>query len=265
MLYFIVFFIIGTVVGSFLNVCIHRLPRGESVIFPPSRCPQCQHKLGALDLIPVLGFFILGGKCRYCKAPISFRYPLVELSTGLLFVGVAAIFPLAEHPLEFFFYLAFSLLLIIIIFTDLEHEVIPDSLNVVGIVLGLVFNLLAGLFFRGQSTIFPFLSALLGMFLGYFIFLIIARGGRWLFKKEAMGEGDLYLAAFLGAWLGWQGVLLAILLAFLSAGVVLVILLALGRVKMGQVVPFGPALAVAGMLALFFGKQILSWYYNWFW
>ncbi|MFC1510992.1 prepilin peptidase [Candidatus Margulisiibacteriota bacterium] len=243
----ILLFILGAAVGSFLNVCIYRLPRGESIIRPPSHCPSCNHHLGIIDLIPILGYLIRRGKCKYCDAPFSWRYPLVELLTGLLFVIAWRLLPL---PLASASGLVFVSLLIIIFFTDLEHQVIPDCVSYSGIVLGLIYNL-----FRGQIV-----NALLGAALGYSLLFGIGLLGKLALKKEAMGEGDLFLAAMLGAWLGWQGVLLSIFLAYLVAGVICLFLLLLRKVKIGEYVPFGPAVVAGGLITLFFGQQILNWY-----
>jgi len=259
MLYLVFIFILGTVVGSFLNVCIHRLPRGESVIYPASHCPQCGQRLRGLELVPVIGYFLLGGKCRYCRKPISFRYPLVEFITGALLVGVALGFSPSSFPLEFFFYMIFSVFMIIVFFTDLEQQVIPDSINITGIILGLGFNFIKGMFFQ-KGAINVFLSSLFGMLIGYVLLYLIAKFGKLWFKKEVMGEGDLYLAAFLGAYLGWQGVLLSIFLAYLLAGAISLVLLVLGKIKMGGYLPFGPALVAGGIITLFFGQQIITWY-----
>ncbi len=257
MLYLIFLFILGAVVGSFLNVCIHRLPREESIIYPASHCPQCKHRLNGIDLIPILGYFLLGGKCRFCKTPISFRYPLVELISGAFFAGAAL---KTEGLFEFLFYVIFTSLMIIVFFTDLEQQVIPDSISVSGIFAGLIFNYFRGMFSATGEALNPFISALFGMLLGYILFYLIARVGRIWFKKEVMGEGDFYLAAFLGAYLGWQGVLLAVFLAYLLAGIVALPLLLLGKIRMGSYVPFGPALATGGILSLFFGQRFISWY-----
>ena len=259
MLYLVFIFILGTIVGSFLNVCIHRLPRGESVIYPASHCPACGQKLRGLELVPVAGYFILGGRCRYCKKPISFRYPLVELMTGALFAGVALAFPLVSFPLEFFAYLIFSSLMIIVFFTDLEQQIIPDSISITGVILGLLFNFIKGMFFQ-KGAINVFLSSLFGMLIGYVLLYLIAKLGKLYFKKEVMGEGDLYLAALLGAYLGWQGALLSIFMAYLLAGVISLVLLALGKIKMGGYLPFGPALVGGGIIALFFGERMVTWY-----
>ena len=257
MLYIIFFFVLGLIVGSFLNVCIYRLARGESIIFPSSYCPQCQHKLNISDLIPVFSYLFLAGKCRYCQAPISFRYPLVELATGVLFSSMYFLFPTF---LELIFGLFFVCVLVIIFFIDLEHQVIPDSVSLSGIAGGLIYGLILTLIAFNKLGFQPALTSILGALLGYAILFSIAKLGKVVFKKEAMGEGDLFVAALLGAFLGWQGVLLALFLAYLLAGLAAVLLLVLGRVKLGESVPFGPALALGGILALFFGKQLLTWY-----
>jgi leader peptidase (prepilin peptidase)/N-methyltransferase len=215
-----------------------------------------------LDLVPVLGYFFLRGECRYCGAPISFRYPLVEFLTGASFVGLAVSLPAAKFPLDFIFYLVVSGLLLIIFFTDLEHQVVPDSVSVSGIFLGLSFNYIKGIFFFRGPGLNPFFSSLYGMLLGYVLFSLIAKLGRQVFKKEAMGEGDIYLAAFLGAALGWEGVLLATFLAYLLAGIVLLAPLIIGKVKFGQEIPFGPALVAGAFMALFFKHQLIGWYLN---
>jgi leader peptidase (prepilin peptidase)/N-methyltransferase len=238
------------VVGSFLNVCIHRLPRGESIIFPASHCPQCQHQLAPLDLIPILSFVLLKGRCRYCQAKISVRYPLVELLTGLLFVLAGYFFPLERSLLTLIFSLIFISFLLVAAFIDWSELVIPDVISYSGIVLGLFYNWLTGNIF----------NAILGMALGYGFIWLIARLGRVVFKKEAMGEGDLYLAAFIGAFLGWELMAAAFFLSYLFAGVAAVVFLLLGRVKMGQPVPFGPALAVGAIAALFWGTRLINWY-----
>ena len=255
----IVLFIIGLVAGSFFNLCIHRLPRSESIVFPASHCPSCGHRLNPIDLIPVLGYLVLAGKCRYCHAPISFRYPLVELLTGGLFVLVALHWPPMTMLLQFSFYIIFVGLLIILFFMDLEHQVISDFLCIIGIVSGLAYHLIKSFQYHG-SGLNPFLSALYGMMLGWGILFLISRLGKLVFKKEAMGEGDLYLAAMIGAYLGWQGILLSIFLAYLVAAIVVVVMLIFKKVSLGQYVAFGPALAVGGLLTLFLGQQIIEFY-----
>lgn len=252
MLHLVILFIFGACIGSFLNVCIYRLPRGESIIVPPSHCPGCNHKLSVVDLIPIFGYIILRGKCKYCGAPFSWRYPLVEVLTASLFLIAAFVFPPAINLLPFVFSLGFISLLMVVFFTDLEHQIIPDLVSYSGIVLGLVFNLM-----RGQI-----MASLSGAVLGYAILYLIGWLGKLAFKKEAMGAGDLYLAAFLGAFLGWPGLLVSVFLAYLLAGLVCFMLLLFKKVKLGEYIAFGPALVVGGLITLFFGQQIINWYLN---
>jgi leader peptidase (prepilin peptidase) / N-methyltransferase len=240
------YFLIGLFIGSFLNVCIYRLPKGESILFPPSRCPDCNHRLGVIDLIPVISYLFLRGRCRYCQSSISIRYPMVELLTGIIFFFISKTF----INYQLFFYLIFASILIVISFIDLKDRVIPDSLSVGGIIMGLIFN----------AINHNFVSALLGATIGFAALFLIAKIGKLVFKKEAMGEGDFYLAALLGAFLGWKLLLVAVFAAFLFGGGVSILLLISGRVKIGQELPFGPALCVGGLGALFFGQQLLSWY-----
>ena len=246
-------------VGSFLNVCIYRLPRDKSIVFPASHCPSCSHKLAPADLIPIISFFLLRRKCGYCKAPISWRYPLVELVSGMLFVLIFMKYPLDTNLLEIIFFIFFSGLALTIFFIDLELQVIPDSLNLGGILAGLLYNFLKSIFNPGHG-LNPFISAILGMAAGYVLLFLIAKTGKKMFKKEAMGEGDLYLAALLGAYFGWQGALLSILLAFFLAALVILPLFILGRIKTGDYLPFGPMLVMGGFLFLFIGEQIINWY-----
>ncbi|MEA3493615.1 MAG: prepilin peptidase [Candidatus Margulisiibacteriota bacterium] len=246
------YFIIGTVVGSFLNVCIHRLPREESIVFPPSHCPRCKHKLSFFDLVPIVSYFILRGKCRYCGEKISFRYPLVELVTGLLFALIGYLFPIMIQPVDFFFSVVFIMLLMVVFFVDHEQLVIPDSINIIGVILGLLYNFLKG----------NILSALSGMLLAYSAMFLIAKIGKLSLKRDAMGEGDLYLSAFLGAVLGWKVVLLSLFIAYLIAGATAVLLLLMNKVEFGQEVPFGGALAASGIISFFYGQQILAWYFG---
>lgn len=250
MIYF--WFVFGAALGSFLNVCIYRLPRGESIVFPPSHCPQCGNRLFAMDLIPLLSYFLLKGKCRYCQAQISPRYPLVELLAGSSF-SLTWLFTQGDI-FGFVFYVLFVLMSIVIFFIDLEHQVIPDPLLIIGGVAGIIFNL-----FRGNLF-----SALIGMVLGYGLLWGVGKVGKWWFKKDAMGEGDFFLAAVLGAYLGWEGMLLALFIAYVAAAVVAIAFLFSGKVKFGQYIPFGPALVFGGITTLYFGAALIDWYLSLF-
>ena len=254
MQYSIFFFIIGSVVGSFLNVCIHRLPRGESIVWPASHCPACGRALSPLDLVPLLSYLLLRGRCRYCGGPISVRYPLVELLTGSFFAWSFLRF---GWSVELGLALALVSLLLAAFFIDLEQMVVPDVVSGGGIVLGLAYN--AYLSWRIGSP-GPFYLALLALLAGYALLGLIGLLGKALFKKEAMGEGDLLLGALLGSTLGLSGVLLAVFLSYLFAGAISLALMVSGRLKLGDYLPFGPALAAGGLLTLFFGARILAWY-----
>jgi leader peptidase (prepilin peptidase) / N-methyltransferase len=256
--YFLLF-IIGTIIGSFLNVCIHRLPREESIVFPASHCPYCDHQLAVLDLIPILSYLFLLGRCRYCRRPISWRYPLVETITGLLFVAVAVKY--LPEPLSLAFGLLLVALCIISFFIDLEHMVIPDAVSMTGIFAGLGYNYLRSLLYgNNHDSGLTFLSAVQGLLVGAGLLFLIGLFGKVIFKKEAMGEGDLYLGALFGAFLGWQGVLLTIFLAYLLAGIGVIGLLLARKVEFDGYIPFGPALTLGGLLTFFYGQEIIAWY-----
>ncbi len=256
MIYF--WFIIGAVIGSFLNVCIYRLPRGESIVFPPSHCPNCGEPIKPYDLVPIVSYFLLRGRCRRCQAGISWRYPLVEALAG--FALAAAWQATAGRPLDFLFYAIFLSCLTVVFFIDLEFRVIPDAVSVLGLAAGLLYNLLRGVASLTIIDFDPLISSIAGLLLGFFVLYAIGFLGRSFYQKEVMGEGDLYLAALLGAYLGWAEALLAIFLAYVLAALVSGVLLLAGRVKMGGYIPFGPALAAGGAIALFFGAPIIGWY-----
>lgn len=240
-------FIFGTILGSFLNVLIHRLPRGESVITPGSYCPACKKRLKFHDLLPILSFILTLGKCRYCRAPISFRYPMVEILSGLTLMLLPVRF---GYSLDFLFWAIFILLLIVITFTDLEEFVIADSIILIGIIAGLIFS-----FIRQDIK-----SALLGIILGWFFMLALAKISSVFFKKEAMGEGDIKLSMLLGSYLGWSGLTLSLFLSFIIGGLIGLTLI-LSRIKrMDENIPFGPMIAISALISLFFGDKILAWY-----
>lgn len=244
--YLVLVFIFGLVVGSFLNVCIYRLPRNESITSPGSHCPHCGHLLGFWDLIPLLSFIVLNRKCRYCGKEISPRYFFVELITSILFVAVYVRFMSYERNSLFFIsYLILCSTLVAITFVDLEHKIIPDKITYPGIGIGLMLSLFSG----------NFLPSLLGLAIGggvLYLIVIISRGG--------MGGGDVKLAAMLGAFLGWRLLILNLFLSFLFGGIVAIILLLLKIKGRKDYIPFGPYLALAGIVTIFWGRQILFWY-----
>ncbi len=240
-------FVAGLVFGSFLNVCIFRLPRGESIAFPPSQCVKCGNRLGVLELFPVISFILLKGKCAHCGEKISIKYPLVELLTGLIFV---ALFLKFGFSASLAFFLVIGSLLILIIFTDLETQIIPDSANVIFVVTGLLYGI-----YRGS-----FCDSLAGVLGGFFIMYGIFRLGTAVYKKEAMGGGDIKLATGFGALFGLQDLILALFLSFIIGAVIAVFYLVYNNKGRHQEIPFGPSMALAAFIVIFFGKALWRWY-----
>ncbi len=234
---------VGLLLGSFLNVCIYRIPRGESIVFPPSHCPQCQHRLGPLELIPLLSFLWQRGRCRHCSAPISWRYPLVELLAAVLLSIVYLRFGWSP---ELVYYSGLTALLLVISFIDLDTMVIPTQLVGVGMVWASVYNL-----YTRQPAIDWLLGGVLGFGLFYLIY-VLSRGG--------MGGGDVRLAGLLGLVLGYKLLACALLIAFVAGAVVSLALLGCGRAQRKTAIPFGPFLAVGGYVAALWGQSIIEWY-----
>ncbi|MFQ6067530.1 MAG: prepilin peptidase [bacterium] len=247
-------FILGLCIGSFLNVCIYRLPRGESLLHPPSHCPQCGNLIKWWDNIPLLSYLLLKGRCRYCSRCISFRYPLVEALTGIFFLfsffyrgpGTFS-FPTF---LTFFKDLVFISFLIPVFFIDLDHRIVPNSLSYGVLVSGLLFSLLTGSFY----------SNLVGLGIGGGIFLTIRLLGALFLKVESMGMGDVKLAMGIGAFLGWREALVCFFLSFLLGAIVAIFLL-LTRVKgRKDRIAFAPFLVAAALISLFWGEKFFSLY-----
>lgn len=242
--------LLGLVVGSFANVCIHRLPRGESVVRPRSRCPACGVPIGARDNLPVLGFLLLGGRCRACRAPISWRYPAVEAANGLLWLGLA----LAHGPRpRTFVEMALVSALLVLSLIDLDHQLLPDVITLPGLALGLGASLLPG-------APLPPLQAALAAAGGYLAFAAVAKSYEKLRGVEGLGQGDWKLAALLGAFLGWQKMLLTVLIASVAGTAVGLSLVALRGRDMRHALPLGTFLGAAGVLAVFAGDDLLAWY-----
>lgn len=244
-----ILFLFGIAIGSFLNVCIHRLPLDQSLWSPPSHCPACRQRIRWRDNIPLLSFLWLGGKCRDCKAPISRRYPLVELLNGLGYVLLVWKIGLTWPALVYA--LLFSALLVVT-FIDLQYQIIPNEITFPGMALGI----LAGTLVLPQG----FWSSLTGLLLGGGLFYLVAVLSERVLKREGMGGGDIKLIAMIGAFLGWQNVLLTIFIGALLGSVMGVLLILLAGRGRREPIPFGPFLSVAAMTALFWGDQILYWY-----
>lgn len=267
---FAVIFVFGLIVGSFLNVCIVRLPRGRSIVSPPSHCPRCKKGIKFYDNIPVISFLILRGKCRACGETISWRYPAVELMNGLMYLWIFREFGLGG---EMFLVMALCSSLVVITFIDLSHMIIPDVITLPGMLVGLM---LAPFFMSALADPLPFhldrllphagpylrgfLNSFIGLLFGAAPLLTIG----WLWEKlrniEAMGGGDVKLMGMVGSFLGWKGALLTIMLGALTGSVVGITLILLRRHKMDKVIPFGPFLALGAAATTFYGYDIISWY-----
>ncbi len=239
----------GLMVGSFLNVCIARLPNGGSIVSPPSTCPRCGRLIHWRDNIPIVSYVILGGKCRACSLPISVRYPLVEATTALLFMLQAMAEPAPGVPLAS--RLVFTALLVALAVTDAETFRLPNPLTLGGLVAGIAF----ALFTSPGIT-----DAVIGAALGAGILLLIRWGWLRATGKDAMGLGDVKMLAMIGAFLGWQQVFVVLLLSTLAGALVGVGLTMAGRGSMGTKLPFGVFLAIAALVASLVGESLLSWY-----
>jgi leader peptidase (prepilin peptidase)/N-methyltransferase len=236
--------VLGLIIGSFLNVCIHRLPRRESVVFPGSRCPHCETSIPFYDNLPLVSFLILRGRCRSCGGGISWQYPLVEFLNG---IGYLFLFLKFGPTPKALLYAALFSTLLVISFIDLHHQIIPDRLTLPGMGVGLI----------ASSFVLPtgLINALLGLLLGgglFYLVAVISRGG--------MGGGDIKLLAMIGAFLGWMDVLLIILVASFFGSLTGLSLMVFKGKNRKYPVPFGPFLALGALVALFFDRELLGWY-----
>ena len=240
--------VFGTIVGSFLNVCIHRLPLRKSLMWPGSHCPKCQSPVKPYDNIPVVGYLRLRGRCRTCKAPISIQYPIVELITGGVFLGGYLLF---DSPVLLVARLLFACAMIVLFVIDLEHRILPDVITLPGIVIGFVFSLFLPPGWR---------DSLIGMVLG--------GGSLWLLgelyfrmrHEEGMGFGDVKMLAMIGAFVGWKLMLLTLVLSSFAGSIVGLAIVALNRGDMKYALPFGTFLAMGAVDAATVGERIVQWY-----
>ncbi|HEU4699665.1 MAG TPA: prepilin peptidase [Gemmatimonadales bacterium] len=241
--------VFGLLLGSFLNVCISRWGAEPklSVRNPPrSRCPKCAYEIRWYDNVPVVSWLLLGARCRGCRAPISAQYPLVELATAVIWGYLAWRFGATLEALRG---AVFATILLGITMTDFNSYIIPDEFSVGGLALGLLFALLGGLPELGQ--------ALLGAAVGFGLLWLVGAAGTWVFKQDAMGGGDVKMMAMVGAFLGWQGVLLTVFLGALLGTIVFLPLLLAGSKKL---VPFGIFLGIGAFATYLVGPAILGWY-----
>lgn len=241
----------GCAIGSFLNVCVYRLPREQSLIRPASRCPSCERPIAWADNIPLISYLLLRGVCRHCRKPISWRYPVVELLTGLMTVAVVHRFGVGPVA---WVYLAFIYGLIVSSFIDLEFRIIPDEISLGGLIVGLVAS---GLIPTLHGTDVRFVAlgrAVIGLLVGGGVLYLTGLLGDFLFKKESMGGGDIKLLAMAGSILGWKPVALTFFLApMLALGPGLFVLLR----KRSHEIPYGPFLSLAMVLSLFWGDALI--------
>ncbi|HYA53062.1 MAG TPA: prepilin peptidase [Streptosporangiaceae bacterium] len=240
--------IFGALFGSFLNVCILRLPSDESVVSPPSRCPGCGSRISWYDNLPIVSWFILRGRCRRCRQSISIQYPLIELAVALIWAGMAYRYGLGLVALRGA--ILFTILLGIAM-TDARHYLIPDEFSLGGLVLGVALSLPGGFVEIGRG--------LVGALIGFVVLWLVGVTGKWVFKEDAMGGGDIKMMAMVGAFVGWQGVLLTIFLGALLGSLVFV---PLALIQRKRLVPFGVFLAVGAGAAFLFGPAILGWYWQ---
>ena len=250
---YIIIFVIGAVIGSFLNVCIYRVPRKLSIISPASRCPSCNMPIKPYNNIPFLSYILLGGKCRVCKAGISFRYPLVELLNAALFVFVVWRFGFAWHTV---IYGILCSALVVITFIDLDFQIIPDAITLPGILIGIVAGslLMPDPFIR--YSLLGFKASVIGLLTGGGLFYAIA-----ILSRGGMGGGDIKMMAMVGALMGWKSVLLTIFLGSLTGAVFgIFLMISQGKGRKTKI-PFGPFLALGTVITLFYGQEIFSWYF----
>jgi leader peptidase (prepilin peptidase)/N-methyltransferase len=242
--------LLGLVVGSFANVCIHRLPRRQSVVAPPSRCPSCGALIRARDNVPVVSWLVLRGRCRSCQASISPRYPAVEAANGLLWLALAV---LRGPRAQTFVAMALVTALLVLSLIDLEHQLLPDAITLPGVAAGLAASFLPG------SPVRP-LAALLAAAGGWLAFAAVAKGYQRVRGVEGLGQGDWKMAAMLGAFLGWQPLLLTVLLASVAGTLVGLGAVALRGRDLRHALPLGTFLGAAGVATVFFGDALLAWY-----
>jgi leader peptidase (prepilin peptidase)/N-methyltransferase len=265
-----IIFVFGLIIGSFLNVCILRIPIAESVVLPPSHCPSCGMPIKPYDNIPVVSWLVLAGRCRKCKARISAMYPMVELGTGLLFLACYLVFGINAEALK---WAIFAALLIVLTITDLRERILPDKVNFFGFGLGLLLSLFTrpvdgtALWLANHLFTYPppeaalsVADALIGAGVASGLLWLVAEGYFRARGREGMGLGDVKMMAMAGAFLGLQRALLTILLGSLLGSIIGIAVIAIGRKGRDFELPFGTFLGAGAMLVVFFGSPALDWY-----
>jgi len=260
-LFVLISFVFGLAIGSFLNALIYRLQTKESIIVGRSHCPNCGHILQWHDLIPLFSFMFLAGKCRYCRKEISWQYPAVEAATGILFAFASYRFPmLSAGNLLSFVYLDIIISFLIVIFVyDLKNFIILDRIIFPAISLALIYSLASYFIFNlsfFDSVLIPLISAISAA--AFFLSFVLVSKGEW------MGMGDVKLAFFMGLFLGWPNIFVALFISFLLGAIIGSGLIIAGKKTMKSEVPFGPFLTIGTLLAFFFGSNLINWYFNFF-
>ena len=248
-----IIFIFGACIGSFLNVCIYRLGKGESIIRPRSHCPHCNHRLTWYENIPFLSYLMLRAKCRYCKKPISFQYFMVELITAGFFLLFLNYFGLS---ILFLIYAALVSALIVVTFIDIKEQIIPDEISLPGMIIGLAVSFIYPVLHRLDSHTLSLLYSLLGLIAGGGSIYLIGLLGDFVFKKESMGGGDVKLLAMVGAFIGWKMVLLVFFISPLFGAIIGIILKMRKNVS---IIPYGPFLSLGTIIVIIWGRQIIDW------
>jgi leader peptidase (prepilin peptidase) / N-methyltransferase len=240
--------LLGLAVGSFLNVCIHRLPRGESLALPPSRCPACEYRLRWFDNLPVVSYALLAGRCRKCRSPISIRYPLVELATMALFVIHGEVFGWSALLVP---RLLFACAMIVLFAIDLEHHLLPNVITLPAIAIGLI-----------SSAVLPpgIVDALIGVLVGGGVLWLIGEAYFRYSGHEGMGGGDVKMLAMIGAFLGWKLVLVTLVLSSVAGSLIGLLVILIKRGGMKYALPYGTFLALGALIASLAGEQIVNWY-----
>lgn len=244
-------YLYGLIIGSFLNVCIYRIPRGESIAFPSSHCPNCNTSLKWYDNIPLFSYLSLGGKCRYCKTPISIQYPLIEALNAIIYIILFYYFSLS---LNFIFYALISSVLLVITVIDLKEMIIPDVLVLIILILSII-NKTLNYFIYGISP--QILSSLGGLLLAGGLFLAIV-----ILSKGGMGGGDVTLIASLGFILGYKEILFNIFLSFILGAIISLFLLITKIKSRKDPIPFGPFIILAFFITLLWGENLVTWYFS---
>jgi leader peptidase (prepilin peptidase)/N-methyltransferase len=263
-------FLFGLLIGSFLNVCILRIPAEKSIVLPASSCTKCGKAIAPYDNIPVFSWLILGGKCRNCKTKISAMYPAVELLTGLLFLACYYAFGLTVNALK---WAVFAALLVDLTITDLRERILPDVVNFFGLGIGLLFSFFTNpvdgtamwlanrwFDFPPPQPVLSFVDAILGAVAGSGLLWVVAEGYFRLRGREGMGLGDVKMMAAVGAFLGLKRTLLTVLAGSLLGSVIGIILIAVSKKDRNYELPFGTFLGAGALLVLFFGNPALQWY-----